>query len=173
MSARVAIYPGSFDPPTNGHLDIVERSVRLFDRVVIGVGMNLSKKTVFNADERVALMRDACKKWPNIEVRSFDGLQVEFAKQCGAAFIIRGIRALSDFEFEFEMGNMNRRLAPDIEMVYLMTAPEYLFVSASRVKELVAFGAAVDSYVPANVAKALKAHCGQGGLRPGATASNH
>ncbi len=172
MTQRVAIYPGSFDPPTNGHLDIVERSARLFDRVVIGVGMNLSKKTVFNADERVALMREACKKWPNIEVRSFDGLQVEFAEQCGAAFIIRGIRALSDFEFEFEMGNMNRRLAPDIEMVYLMTAPEYLFLSASRVKELVAFNAPVDSYVPPNVAKALKAHSGQGGLRTGATESN-
>jgi pantetheine-phosphate adenylyltransferase len=172
MTQRVAIYPGSFDPPTNGHLDIVERSARLFDRVVIGVGLNLSKKTVFSADERVALMRDACKKWPNIEVRSFDGLQVEFAKQCGAAFIIRGIRALSDFEFEFEMGNMNRRLAPAIEMVYLMTAPEYLFLSASRVKELVAFGAPVDSYVPPNVAKALKAHSGHGGLRTGATESN-
>jgi pantetheine-phosphate adenylyltransferase len=172
MSQRVAIYPGSFDPPTNGHLDIVERSSRLFDRVVIGVGRNLTKKTVFDADERVALMRDACKKFANVEVRSFDGLQVEFAKQSGASFIIRGIRALSDFEFEFEMGNMNRRLAPNIEMVYLMTAPEYLFLSASRVKELVAFGAPVDSYVPANVAKALKAHSGQGGLRTGATESN-
>jgi pantetheine-phosphate adenylyltransferase len=172
MSQRVAMYPGSFDPPTNGHLDIVERSSRLFDRVVIGVGRNLTKKTVFDADERVALMRDACKKFANVEVRSFDGLQVEFAKQSGASFIIRGIRALSDFEFEFEMGNMNRRLAPNIEMVYLMTAPEYLFLSASRVKELVAFGAPVDSYVPANVAKALKAHSGQGGLRTGATESN-
>jgi len=172
MSQRVAIYPGSFDPPTNGHLDIVERSSRLFDKVVIGVGRNLTKKTVFDADERVALMRDACKRFANVEVRSFDGLQVEFAKQSGASFIIRGIRALSDFEFEFEMGNMNRRLAPNIEMVYLMTAPEYLFLSASRVKELVAFGAPVDSYVPANVAKALKAHSGQGGLRTGATESN-
>ena len=172
MSQRVAIYPGSFDPPTNGHLDIVERSARLFDRVVIGVGRNLAKKTVFNDDQRVELMRDACKKWPNVEVRSFDGLQVDFAKECGARFIIRGIRALSDFEFEFEMGNMNRRLAPDIEMVYLMTAPEYLFLSASRVKELAAFGAPVESMVPPNVAKALKAHTGKGGLRTGATESN-
>jgi pantetheine-phosphate adenylyltransferase len=168
----VAIYPGSFDPPTNGHLDIVERSSRLFDKVVIGVGRNLTKKTVFDADERVALMREACKKFANVEVTSFDGLQVEFAKQNGASFIIRGIRALSDFEFEFEMGNMNRRLAPAIEMVYLMTAPDYLFISASRVKELVAFGAPVDSLVPPNVAKALKAHSGQGGLRTGATESN-
>jgi pantetheine-phosphate adenylyltransferase len=172
VSQRVGIYPGSFDPPTNGHLDIVERSSRLFDRVVIGVGRNLAKKTVFDGDQRVDLMREACKKWPNVEVRSFDGLQVDFAKECGARFIIRGIRALSDFEFEFEMGNMNRRLAPDIEMVYLMTAPDYLFLSASRVKELVAFGASVDSLVPANVAKALKAVAGKGGLRTGATESN-
>ena len=172
MTQRVAIYPGSFDPPTNGHLDIVERSSRLFDRVVIGVGRNLTKKTVFDADERVALMREACTPYANVEARAFDGLQVDFAKQCGASFIIRGIRALSDFEFEFEMGNMNRTLAPAIEMVYLMTAPEYLFLSASRVKELVAFGAPVDKYVPGNVAKALKMHSGQRGLRTGATESN-
>ena len=172
MSDRVAIYPGSFDPPTNGHLDIVERSARLFDRVVIGVGRNLSKKTVFTADERVALMGDACKACRNVEVRAFDGLQVEFAKASGASFIIRGIRALSDFEFEFEMANMNRSLAPEIEMVYLMTAPEYLFISASRVKELAAFGASVDKYVPANVAKALEAQSARGGLRTGATEAN-
>ena len=172
MSDRVAIYPGSFDPPTNGHIDIVERSARLFDRVVVGVGRNLSKKTLFDADERVALMKEGCKGCPNVEVRTFDGLQVTFAKEVGATFIIRGLRALSDFEFEFEMGNMNRKLAPDIEMVYLMTAPDYLFLSASRVKELVAFGAPVDELVPPNVAKALQAHLGQGGLRTGATESN-
>ena len=114
MAERIAIYPGSFDPPTNGHLDIVERSSRLFDRVVVGVGKNLAKKTVFDADQRVALMREACERCPNVEVRTFDGLQVDFAKEVGASFIIRGIRALSDFEFEFEMGNMNRTLAPAI-----------------------------------------------------------
>ena len=172
MSDRVAIYPGSFDPPTNGHLDIVERSARLFDRVVIGVGRNLAKKTLFTADERVKLMSEACAKCRNVEVRTFDGLQVDFAREVGASWIIRGIRALSDFEFEFEMGNMNRTLAPGIDMAYLMTAPEYLFLSASRVKELVSFGAAVDKYVPPNVAKALKAHMGHGGLRTGATESN-
>ena len=172
MSDRVAIYPGSFDPPTNGHLDIALRSARLFDRVVIGVGRNLSKKTLFDADQRVALMREACKALRNVEVSTFDGLQVTFAKEVGATFIIRGIRALSDFEFEFEMGNMNRKLAPNIEMVYLMTAPEYLFLSASRVKELVAFGAPIDDLVPRNVAKALQVHMGQGGLRTGATESN-
>ncbi len=169
MNDRVAIYPGSFDPPTNGHLDIVERSARLFDRVVVGVGRNLAKKTVFSAEERIELMREACAKHRNVEVTSFDGLQVDFAKSVGASFIIRGLRALSDFEFEFEMGNMNHRLAPAIEMVYLMTAPEYLFLSASRVKELVAFGAPVDTYVPPNVAKRLRAQIGRSSLRTGAT----
>jgi len=169
VNDRVAIYPGSFDPPTNGHLDIVERSARLFDRVVVGVGRNLAKKTVFTAEERIELMREACAKHRNVEVTSFDGLQVDFAKSVGASFIIRGLRALSDFEFEFEMGNMNHRLAPAIEMVYLMTAPEYLFLSASRVKELVAFGAPVDTYVPPNVAKRLRAQLGRSSLRTGAT----
>ena len=165
---RVAIYPGTFDPPTNGHLDIVERASRLFDRVVIGVGRNLSKKTVFTADERVSLMQEACTPLRNVEVLTFDSLQVEFARQVGASFIIRGIRALSDFEFEFEMANMNRLLAEELEMVFLMTAPEYLFVSAARVKELVAFGAPVEKLVPVNVAKAL-AKKAKHGLRTGAT----
>jgi len=167
---RVAIYPGSFDPPTNGHLDIVDRGSRLFDRVVIGVGRNLSKKTVFTAEERVALMQEACTKLKNVEVRTFDSLQVEFAREVGASFIIRGIRALSDFEFEFEMANMNRTLAEELEMVFLMTAPEYLFLSASRVKELVSFGAPVDKLVPPNVAKALATKA-KPGLRTGATES--
>jgi pantetheine-phosphate adenylyltransferase len=172
MTDRVAIYPGSFDPPTNGHLDIVERSSRLFDRVVVGVGRNLAKKTVFSAEERIQLMREACGKYENVEVTSFDGLQVDFARASGASFIVRGIRALSDFEFEFEMANMNRSLAAGIEMVYLMTAPEYLFVSASRVKELAAFGAPIDKYVPPNVAKRLRAEMGKRGMRTGATEAN-
>ncbi len=153
-------------------MDIAERAARLFDRVVVAVGRNLAKKTVFSADERIDLMREACARLPNVEVRSFDGLQVEFARRCGATFIVRGIRALSDFEFEFEMGNMNRQLAPEIEMVYLMTSPENLFLSASRVKELAAFGAPVDHFVPPNVAKALAARTGKRGLRTGATEVN-
>ncbi len=169
MPQRVAVYPGSFDPPTNGHIDIVARSARLFDQVVVGVGTNVSKRTLFDAKERIELMRGACGKFSNVEVRAFDGLTVEFARVSGASFVIRGIRALSDFEFEFEMANMNHQLAPEIEMVYFMTSPEYLFLSASRVKELVAFGASVEKFVPANVAKALAAHRGKDGLRTGAT----
>lgn len=169
MNERIAVYPGSFDPPTNGHLDIVDRAARLFDRVVVGVGTNLSKRSLFDAEQRIHLMQGACAQHKNVEVRAFDGLTVEFARASGATFVIRGIRALSDFEFEFEMANMNHQLAPEIEMVYFMTSPEYLFLSASRVKELVAFGANVDKFVPANVAKALIAHRGKDGLRTGAT----
>ena len=169
MAQRVAVYPGSFDPPTNGHLDIVARAARLFDRVVVGVGTNVSKRTLFDANERIGLMKGACGAFPNVEVRAFDGLTVEFARASGASFVIRGIRALSDFEFEFEMANMNHQLAPEVEMVYFMTSPEWLFISASRIKELVAFGASVDTFVPANVAKALAAHRGKDGLRTGAT----
>lgn len=171
MTERIAIYPGTFDPPTNGHLDIVQRASALFDRVVVGVGMNPAKKTFFTDDERIALMREACAPHKNVEVQGFDILTVDFARSVHARFVIRGIRALSDFEFEFEMANMNRHLAPEIEMVFLMTAPEYLFLSASRVKELAAFGASVDEMVPPNVAKKLAARAKKGarGMRTGAT----
>ena len=169
MTERIAIYPGTFDPPTNGHLDIVERAAKMFDRIVVGVGMNRAKKTFFADDERISLMREACARLVNVEVKGFDTLTVDFARAVGAKFVIRGIRALSDFEFEFEMANMNRQLAPEVEMVFLMTSPEYLFLSASRVKELAAFGAPVDRYVPPNVAKRLAAQAKKGGLRTGAT----
>ena len=112
VTERIAIYPGTFDPPTNGHLDIVERAAILFDRVVVAVGMNRAKKTFFSDRERIDLMRDACAALANVEIKGFDNLTVEFARSVGARFVIRGIRALSDFEFEFEMANMNRRLAP-------------------------------------------------------------
>lgn len=171
MTERIAIYPGTFDPPTNGHLDIVQRASVLFDRVVVAVGMNPAKKTFFTDDERIALMREACAPMKNVEVTGFNTLTVEFARSVGARFVIRGIRALSDFEFEFEMANMNRRLAPEIEMVFLMTSPEYLFLSASRVKELAAFGASVEGMVPPTVAKRLAARAKRGaqGMRTGAT----
>jgi len=170
MTERIAIYPGSFDPPTNGHLDIVERASKLFDRVVVAVGLNRAKRTFFSDDDRIALMRDACARFTNVEVKGFDTLTVDFARAVGAKFVIRGIRALSDFEFEFEMANMNRRLAPEVEMVFLMTSPEYLFLSASRVKELAAFGSpVVDDMVPPNVAKRLRADGRKRGLRTGAT----
>ncbi|MBM4420813.1 MAG: pantetheine-phosphate adenylyltransferase [Chloroflexi bacterium] len=153
---KIAVYPGSFDPPTNGHIDIVARASRIFDRVIVGVGANVAKKTSFTAEERVTLMRESCADLPNVDVVAFDGLTVEFARAQQARFVIRGIRALSDFEYEFEMANMNRQLAPEIEMIFLMPSPEFLFLSASRVKELVAFGVSVERYVPNAVARRLK-----------------
>ena len=172
MQRRIGIYPGSFDPPTNGHVDIVQRAAGLFDDVIVGVGVNLAKKTMFSADERVAMMREATADIPSVRVEPFDGLQVDFARKHGARFVIRGMRALSDFEFEFEMANMNGLIAPEIDMVFLMTAPEYLFVSASRVKELHAFGADVSSLVPPAVLKRLKRIPARKGQRTGAIEGN-
>lgn len=172
MHKRIGIYPGSFDPPTNGHLDIVQRAAGLFDEVIVGVGLNLAKKTLFSAEERVAMMREAVADLKNVRVEPFDGLQVDFARRYGARFVIRGIRALSDFEFEFEMANMNRQLAPELEMVFLMTSPEYLFLSASRVKELHAFGADVSAFVPPAVLKRLEAVPRRARQRTGAMESD-
>jgi pantetheine-phosphate adenylyltransferase len=169
---RIGIYPGSFDPPTNGHLDIVERAAGLFDEVIVGVGTNLAKKTMFSADDRVGMMREAVAHLANVRVEPFDGLQVDFARRFKATFVIRGIRVLSDFEFEFEMANMNRTLAPEVEMVFLMTSPEYLFLSASRVKELHAFGADVSSFVPAAVLKRMAKIPARKGQRTGAMEGN-
>ncbi len=156
MRKRIGVYPGSFDPLTNGHLDIVRRAASLFDEVIVAVGTNVAKQTLFDAQERVAMIREAAADLRNVRVEAFDELQVEFARKHGATFVIRGIRALSDFEFEFEMANMNRTLAPEVEMVFLMTSPEYLFLSASRVKELHAFGADVSGLVPPAVLERLK-----------------
>jgi len=170
--STLAVYPGSFDPLTNGHVDIIARGARLFDRIVVAILVNAEKHPLFSLPERVDIAREVFKGRANVEVDTFDGLLVDYVERRKAQVVVRGLRAISDFEFEFEMGNMNRKLAPEIEMVYLMTAPEYLFLTASRVKELVAFGASVAELVPANVAKALEAHLGQGGLRTGATESN-
>ncbi len=172
MHRRIGIYPGSFDPPTNGHLDIVQRASGLFDEVIVGVGTNPAKKTLFSAEERVTMMREAAAQLKNVRVEPFSGLQVDFARSFDARFVIRGIRALSDFEFEFEMANMNRQLAPELEMVFLMTSPDYLFLSASRVKELHAFGADVSAFVPPPVLKRLKALPPKRGARTGAMEGN-
>ncbi len=172
MAKRIGIYPGSFDPPTNGHIDIVERAAGLFDEVIVGVGVNLAKQTMFSADERVAMMREAVADLRNVRVEPFDGLQVDFARRHHATFVIRGIRALSDFEFEFEMANMNRMLAPEVEMVFLMTSPEHLYLSASRVKELHAFGADVSSMVPPAAQKRLAKIPARQGQRTGAMEGN-
>jgi pantetheine-phosphate adenylyltransferase len=152
----VAVYPGTFDPITNGHTDLVRRACRLFDRVVLGVAANPKKEPFFTLDERVTLARTALKVLDNIEVCGFDGLLVEFARTHGARAVLRGLRAVSDFEFEFQMAGMNRRLDPDLESLFLTPAEEYAFVSSSLVREVAMLGGDVSAFVDPAVAAALR-----------------
>jgi pantetheine-phosphate adenylyltransferase len=153
---RVALFPASFDPITNGHLDLIERSRSIFDGVVLAVARNVSKSATFDAGERLDILREVTKGMDDVTVEVFDGLVVHYAEQMGATAIIRGLRMMSDFEYEFEMALMNKHLSPSVEIVFFMTSQEYLYVSSSRLKELVRFGASIDEFVPAVVAEALK-----------------
>jgi pantetheine-phosphate adenylyltransferase len=153
---RLALFPASFDPITNGHLDLIERSRALFDEVVLGVARNVSKSAAFTGEERLAILEAVTANMPDVSVQVFDGLVVHHAEQIGASAIIRGLRAMSDFEYEFEMALMNKHLAPGVEILFFMSSQEYLYVSSSRLKELVRFGASVDEFVPPIVAEALK-----------------
>ncbi|HWP30345.1 MAG TPA: pantetheine-phosphate adenylyltransferase [Fimbriimonadales bacterium] len=151
----IAVYPGSFDPPTFGHLDIVQRASALFEKLYIAIGRNPSKEDVFTLEERVKLMEALTRNESNIQVEAFEGLLVNFVKEKGAKVIVRGLRAVSDFENEFQMALMNRQLA-GIETVFLMTSAEYLFVSSSIVEEVASFGGDVSKLVPDIVAARLK-----------------
>jgi pantetheine-phosphate adenylyltransferase len=153
----VAVCPGSYDPVTNGHVDIIERAARVFERVVVGVVNQpvRKSKTLFSAEERRAFLLQATGKFPNVEIDVFDTLLVDFARKHGARALVKGLRAISDFEYEFEMNQLNRKLAPDIESVYLMASPEYSFLSSSGVRELATFGADIKDLVPNGVAQAL------------------
>jgi pantetheine-phosphate adenylyltransferase len=161
---RVAICPGSYDPVTNGHLDIIERAARVFDLVVVGVVRQPPRKpaSLFAAEERCSFVLQATEKLGNVQVEVFDSLLVDFAHQHGAVALVKGLRAISDYEYEFEMNQLNRTLAPDIESVYLMASPQYSFLSSSGVKELATFGASVDELVPDVVARALRDRIGRG-----------
>jgi pantetheine-phosphate adenylyltransferase len=154
---RVAICPGSYDPVTNGHLDIIERASNVFDLVIVGVVNQPVRKpkTLFSADERRSFVLQATEKLQNVEVEVFDTLLVDFAHKHGATALVKGLRAISDFEYEFEMNQLNRRLASEIESVYLMASPQYSFLSSSGIKELATFGAGVTDLVPPAVAEAL------------------
>jgi pantetheine-phosphate adenylyltransferase len=155
---RVAICPGTFDPITHGHLDVISRASAMFDELIVGV-VNIPWRkgnTLFTAEERVSFVRNATKDLPNIKVETFSTLLVEFARQRGAMAIVKGLRAISDFEYELEMNQLNRKQAPDIESVYLMASAKYSFLRSSGVKELATFGGEIDELVPAEVAKALK-----------------
>jgi len=152
---KIAIYPGTFDPITNGHLDIIERSSHMFDRVVVAVTENPAKQAVFPVEERVAMIRATIGGFRNVSVEAFDGLTVDFARRVGARYIVRGLRAVSDFEYELQMGMMNRQLVPDVETVFLVPAAEYSFVSSSLVKDVIRLGGNVSGFVPPAVEKRL------------------
>jgi pantetheine-phosphate adenylyltransferase len=153
---RTAIYPGSFDPLTNGHLSIIQRALQMFDRVIVAVAVNPKKVPLFSEEERKELIRQACPD-PRMEVDAFQGLLVEYAKARGVNVLLRGLRAVSDFEYEFQLANMNRKLAPGIETVFMMTGEDYFYVSSQLVREVASFGGDVQALVPPDVWKALRA----------------
>jgi pantetheine-phosphate adenylyltransferase len=152
-----AIYPGTYDPVTNGHVDVIQRAAQIFDRVVVGVVDNPHHKTpLFRVEERVELLKEALEHVDNVEVDVFSELVVEFARRWEAKVIVKGLRVLSDFEYEFQMNQLNRTLAPEIETVYVMASPMVSFVSSSGVKEIASFGGNVEELVPPAVARRLK-----------------
>lgn len=150
-----AIYPGSFDPVTNGHMDIIERASKVFDDVVVAVAVNLEKEPMFSTEERVELLKEACRHLANVNVDYFHGLTVSYARKQGAPIVIKGLRAVSDFEFELQQALMNKRLDDDIETMFMMTSAEHLFLSSRMVKQLAEFGAPVGGLVPPGVEKRL------------------
>ena len=156
MSEVIAIYPGSFDPLTNGHVDIIDRGSRLFDRIIVGVLINLEKSPLFTVPERVSIARSVFRDYTNVEVDTFDGLLVEYARRKHATVIVRGLRAISDFEYEMQMALMNRRLNADVETVFMMPAEPYTYVSSRLVKEVVALGGTVTGLVPQVVEERLR-----------------
>ena len=145
---KVAIYPGSFDPITNGHLDIIERSSKIFDKLIVSVLHNSAKNAVFSVEEKINLIKKATLSIPNVEIDYFDGLLVDYAKKKSATTIIKGLRAVSDFEYEMQMALMNRKQNPDVETMFLIASSEYSFLSSSIVKEVARLGGNLDGFVP-------------------------
>ena len=157
MSAtRIAVYPGTFDPITNGHVDLVERASPLFEKLIVGVAVSPSKGPSLPLELRVQLAREALARCPNVEVRGFDSLLAHFVRECGAGVLLRGLRAVSDFEYEFQMASMNRHLIPEVETLFLTPAEQYGFISSSLVREISRLGGDVSGFVPAAVAAALE-----------------
>ena len=161
-SKGLAVFPASFDPPTNGHLDLVQRAHRVFPELVVAVAQNVAKSGTFTLEERLEMLETALGDTPGVRVTSFEGLVVDYAEQIGADAVIRGLRANADFEYEFEMALMNRHMKPEVETLFLMTGQEYFYVSSSRLKELVSFGADVSEWVPPIVGEYLQKKFGRG-----------
>jgi len=159
--ARIAIYPGSFDPLTNGHVAIIQRGLNLFDRLVVAVANNPQKSPLFSVEERKAFILEALGNDPRIEVDSFDGLMVEYARRRGVHTVLRGLRAVSDFEYEFQLANMNRKLMPEFESVFVMTGEDYFYLSSRLVREVATFGGDVRGLVPPHVAEAMYGKLGR------------
>ena len=158
----VALFTASFDPLTSGHLDIVQRSLRVFDELVVAIAVNLEKRTTFSLAERISMLESVIGGEPGVRITSFAGLTVDYAREIGADVVIRGVRAMSDFEYEFEMALMNKHLFPDVETLFMMASQQYLYVSSSRLKELVRLGRDVAEFVPPLVAKHLREKLGRG-----------
>jgi pantetheine-phosphate adenylyltransferase len=152
----VALYPGTFDPVTYGHLDVIRRAARLFDKVIMGVSVNPRKEPLFSTADRVAMLREACREMPNVEVQVVPALVVDFAREAKAQVIVRGLRAVTDFEFELQMASTNRALAPEVETVFFTPAPEYHYLSSSTVCDIARFGGPVSEFVPPHVERLLK-----------------
>jgi len=153
---KIALFPGSFDPVTNGHLDIARRALRLFDEVVLAVAVNVGKTETFSLEDRIEMLGSVVSDEPALRVTAFEGLTVDYARDIGAVAIIRGVRAMSDFEYEFEMALMNKHLYADVDTLFMMPSQQYFYVSSSRLKELTRFGREVDEFVPPLVAKRLR-----------------
>lgn len=160
MPSITAVYPGTFDPVTRGHSDLIERAARLFGRVIVAVAASPVKTPCFSLEERVSLAREVLATYSNVEVRGFDTLLADFARDCGARVLLRGLRAVSDFEYEFQLANMNRHLVPEVETLFLTPAEQYAYISASLVREVAALGGDVSPFVHPRVAAALARRLG-------------
>jgi len=152
---RIAVYPGTFDPVTNGHLDLTDRGRKHFDRLVLAILRNEDKQPLFSVDQRIQMLREAVGHWDNVRVESFDGLLVDYARRIGASLVLRGLRAVSDFEYEMQMAMMNRKLWPDLETVFLMPSEAHSYLSSGLVREIARLGGKIDELVPKSVAVAL------------------
>jgi pantetheine-phosphate adenylyltransferase len=157
MKKSIAIYPGSFDPVTNGHLDLIERAEQMFDLLIVAVLKNVDKQPLFSVNERVEMLREVTKKWPGVEVDVFEGLLIEYARKRHAGVILRGIRAISDYEYELQMALMNRKLEPRLETVFMIPGEPYSYLSSRLVREIAQLGGPLDGFVPAVVEQRLRA----------------